>query len=124
MVSHCRRSVPGSVLLRKGQLRVRPTTPFYWGNPTNKKRSIQNMVSENNPFQPLFQRQLLATLIQAAETFSRYNGIWNHSYFDDPSHRMISQAYLKIRLLGNEHPTRASISKSCCVVMIITYLCP
>ena len=67
------------------------------------------MVSENNPFQPLFQRQLLALLVQLPDTFSRYNGIWSHSYFDDPNHRLIARAYLKIRLLGNEHATRASM---------------
>jgi replicative DNA helicase len=67
------------------------------------------MKSEDYPFQPLFQRQLLAILIQLPETYSKYNGIWSYSYFDDPNHRLISRAYIKIRLLGNEHPTRASM---------------
>jgi predicted transcriptional regulator len=65
----------------------------------------------NNPryFAPLFQRQLLGLLLQNSETYSRFPDIWSATYFDETHHRQIAHAYLKIRQLGGEHPSEASL---------------
>jgi hypothetical protein len=60
-------------------------------------------------FTPLFQRQLLALLLQNPDTYERFPGIWSHTYFDETHHRQIAHAYIKIRLSGGEHPTSASL---------------
>jgi replicative DNA helicase len=67
------------------------------------------MASQPRYFTPLFQRQLLALLLQNPETYGRFSGIWSHTYFDETHHRQIAHAYIKIRLAGGEHPTEASL---------------
>lgn len=67
------------------------------------------MASIARYFTPLFQRQLLALLLQNPETYGRFAGIWSHTYFDETHHRQIAFAYIKIRLSGGEHPTEASL---------------
>jgi hypothetical protein len=66
-------------------------------------------MSENNPFTPLFQRELMAILLQLPDVYTQYAEIWQPTYFDDPNHRKISAAYIRIRESGNEHPTEVSI---------------
>lgn len=67
------------------------------------------MTSQARYFVPLFQRQLLALLLQNPETYGHFSGIWSHTYFDETHHRQIAHAYIKIRLAGGEHPTAASL---------------
>jgi hypothetical protein len=66
---------------------------------------------QTNPFTPGFQRRLLAMLLQMPETYSRYNDVWQPSYFDDPIHRKIMHAYMHIMRVGNEQPTKLSVSQ-------------
>ena len=67
------------------------------------------MASIARYFTPLFQRQLLALLLQNPATYGHFSGIWSHTYFDETHHRQIAHAYIKIRLAGGEHPTEASL---------------
>jgi replicative DNA helicase len=67
------------------------------------------MTASPRYFTPLFQRQLLALLLQNPETYGHYSGIWSHTYFDETHHRQIAHAYIKIRESGGEHPTEASL---------------
>jgi replicative DNA helicase len=67
------------------------------------------MASTARYFTPLFQRQLLALLLQNPDTYGHFSGIWSHTYFDETHHRQIAHAYIKIRLSGGEHPTEASL---------------
>jgi replicative DNA helicase len=69
----------------------------------------KSMASLARYFTPLFQRQLLALLLQNPETYGHFSGIWSHTYFDETHHRQIAHAYIKIRLAGGEHPTEASL---------------
>src|ERR1700724_3102299 len=66
-------------------------------------------MSENNPFTPLFQRELMAILLQVPDTYARYQSIWQPTYFDDPNHRKISAAYIRIRTSANEHPSQTTL---------------
>jgi replicative DNA helicase len=66
---------------------------------------------KNNPFTPGFQRRLLAMLLQVPETYSRYNGVWDPTYFDDPIHRKIVHAYMHIQRVGTEQPNQLSVSQ-------------
>jgi hypothetical protein len=70
-------------------------------------------VNKNRPryFVPLFQRQLLALLLQNPQAYNQFAGIWNQSYFDETAHRQIARAYLHVRLCGGEHPTEASLTQ-------------
>ena len=67
------------------------------------------MASQARYFTPLFQRQLLALLLNNPDTYGHFSGIWSHTYFDETHHRQIAHAYIKIRLSGGEHPTEASL---------------
>ena len=64
---------------------------------------------KNNPFIPAFQRRLLAILLQRPDTYNRYQGIWDPTYFDDPLHRKIVHAYIHIRVIGGEQPDQLSV---------------
>jgi hypothetical protein len=66
---------------------------------------------ENNPFIPAFQRRLLAILLQKPDTYTRFDGMWDTAYFDDPMHSKIVHAYMRIRVLGSEQPTKVSIKQ-------------
>jgi hypothetical protein len=48
---------------------------------------------KNNPFTPGFQRRLLAMLLQVPETYTRFNDVWDPTYFDESQHRKIMHAY-------------------------------
>jgi hypothetical protein len=67
------------------------------------------MSEDKTYFTPQFQRQLLALLVQNPDTYPRYAGIWEADYFDEEPLRQIARAYLRIRVAGNEHPTKASL---------------
>jgi hypothetical protein len=64
---------------------------------------------QTNPFTPAFQRRLLAMLLQVPETYSRYNNVWDPTYFDDPLHRKIVHAYIHIWIIGREQPSELSV---------------
>jgi replicative DNA helicase len=70
------------------------------------------MAYQDKSFTALFQRQLLSILLQDPTAYSRFNGIWDHSYFDDNVHRRIAQAYLEIRRGGHDHPNPVSLLQS------------
>jgi replicative DNA helicase len=63
----------------------------------------------NTPFTPLFECQLLANLIQLPKTYTQYHSIWKSEYFNDINLKKISQAYIRVRESGNEHPTEISL---------------
>lgn len=65
---------------------------------------------QDNPFEPLFQFNLLAILLQDPSVYQRYQGIWKPQYFAANSHHdAIARAYINIRSAGHEHPTKDTI---------------
>jgi len=65
---------------------------------------------KEQPFTPLFQRELAVILLKDPTAYGRYHEVWHPAYFDDVNQRKIVEAYLRVREMGKgEHPTETSI---------------
>lgn len=69
------------------------------------------MTTDTSPFTPLFQREMLAQLLQDPAAYSKYNGIWKAADFDDVNHRKIAETFLRVRAFAKEHPTQVSMEQ-------------
>jgi|ERR1700730_7171387 len=59
----------------------------------------------------LFQRELVATLLQYPGAYTRFPSLWDSKHFTDGTHSTIVHAFLKVRLHG-EHPNAASLTQT------------
>jgi hypothetical protein len=62
-------------------------------------------------FTPLFQRELLATLLQDPSAYGKFPTLWDESHFQSGQHRAIARAFLRVRSQG-AHPNEASLTQA------------
>src|ERR1700756_2689849 len=58
----------------------------------------------------LFQRELVATLLQYPGAYTRFPSLWDIRHFTDAKHSAIVHAFLLVRHHG-EHPNEASLTQ-------------
>src|ERR1700719_1793448 len=78
-------------------------------HPTSRK--VNMPFPTETKFTPAFQRGLLVLLLKVPATFAQYRNIWKPSIFDNVIQRKIMHAFLHVRTLGKEHPTRDSMEQ-------------
>lgn len=58
----------------------------------------------------LFQRELLAILLQDPSVYDRFPTLWDPKHFSDSVHRQIAHAFFQVRHYG-QHPNEASLTQ-------------
>src|SRR5271165_5852339 len=66
-------------------------------------------MNTDQPFTPLFQRELAVLLLKDPTAYGQYHEVWKPSYFDDVNQRKIVYAFLQVREIAGEHPTETSM---------------
>ena len=67
------------------------------------------MTNDDQPFTPLFQREMLVLLLQDPTAYGKFRDVWRASYWDDVTHRKIVEAFINARAGAREHPTKTTI---------------
>jgi hypothetical protein len=61
------------------------------------------------PFSPMYQRRILAGLLQDPVLYAKYYGIWNYRYFSDGIIQSIAQVYFDFRTVNKHNPDRETM---------------
>lgn len=61
------------------------------------------------PYSPSFQKRILASLLQDPTLYTRYNNVWNPSYFTDSTYQVIANCLFDFRELNKHSPNKDTL---------------